>query len=234
MQSEGTLRNGLLASSYKTYYETGQLESETVMNEQTGKGSYRSYYPAGQLQTEGTYAPAVLRERQVKNPLGDDLTKRVAPRTGTAALDGPATAYYESGKVKGKTTYRLGVPTGHGLSYYESGLPKEDIDYASQGRDRKITRYYDAPGQPRQAEEQFKNNRPAGSWRELYPDGKTLRQAETYAANGKLTGERLTYFDSGKVQTRQQFDLNGLQTGAGQEYFANGQPFKEANYLKGC
>jgi len=233
VQSEGTLRNGLLASSYKTYYETGQLESETVMNEQTGKGSYRSYYAGGQLQTEGTYSPAAVRERQVKNPLGDDLTKRVAPRTGTAALDGPATSYYESGKVKGKTTYRLGVPTGHGLSYFESGQVKEEIDYANQGRDRKVVRYYDAPGQPRQAEEQYKNNRPAGTWRELYPDGKTPRQVESYAASGKLTGERLTYFDTGKVQTKQQFDINGLQTGLGQEFYASGQPRKEANYLKG-
>ena len=233
VQSEGTLRNGLLASSYKTYYETGQLESETVMNDQTGKGSYRSYYATGQLQTEGTYAPGAVRERTVRNPLGDDLTKRVAPRTGTAALDGPATSYYPSGKVKGKTTYRLGVPTGRGVELYEDGQVKEEIDYAAQGRDRKVTRYYDAAGQPRQAEEQYKNNHPVGTWREFYPDGKTPRQVETYAANGKLTGERLTYFDSGKVQIRQEFDINGLQTGLGQEYYPNGQPRKEANYLKG-
>jgi antitoxin component YwqK of YwqJK toxin-antitoxin module len=233
VQSEGTLRNGLLASSYKTYYETGQLESETVMDDKTGKGSYRAYYPAGQLQTEGTYAPAAVRERQVTNKLGDDLTKRVAPRTGTAALDGPATSYYESGKVKGKTTYRLGVPTGHGVVYYENGQLKEEIDYAAQGRDRKVVRYYDAPGQPRQAEEQYKSNRPAGTWREFYPDGKTPRQVETYAATGKLTGERLSYFDNGKVQIRQEFDVNGLQTGVGQEFYASGQPRKEANYLKG-
>jgi antitoxin component YwqK of YwqJK toxin-antitoxin module len=154
-------------------------------------------------------------------------------RTGTAALDGPATSYYESGKVKGKTTYRLGVPTGHGVVYYENGQLKEEIDYAAQGRDRKVVRYYDAPGQPRQAEEQYKSNRPAGTWREFYPDGKTPRQVETYAATGKLTGERLSYFDNGKVQIRQEFDVNGLQTGVGQEFYASGQPRKEANYLKG-
>ncbi|RZK33846.1 MAG: hypothetical protein EOO61_14580, partial [Hymenobacter sp.] len=93
--------------------------------------------------------------------------------------------------------------------------------------------YYDAPGQPRQAEEQYKNNRSAGTWREFYPDGKTPRQVENYAATGKLTGERVTYFDTGKVQTRQLFDINGLQTGLGQEYYASGQARKEANYLKG-
>jgi|GEM_PF-900936 len=237
LQSEGNLRNGLLASSFKTYYETGQLESETTLDEKTGRGTYRSYYLSGKPQTEGTYAPAAVRERAVTNPRGDDLTKRLTPpRTGTASLDGEATSYYESGKLRGKTTYRLGVPTGHALGYFESGLLREETDYGNQGRDRRVVRYYDAPGQPqpKQAEESYKNNRPAGTWREFYPDGTTPRQLESYGPSGKLTGERLTYFQSGKVQTRQLFDpATGQQTGAGQEFYADGQLRKEATYLKG-
>ncbi|MGI4870958.1 MAG: toxin-antitoxin system YwqK family antitoxin [Janthinobacterium lividum] len=232
LQSEGVMRGGLLSGSYKTYYESGQLESETVINDKNGRGSYRSYYETGQLETEGTYAPSTVRERTVRNPLGDNITKRTNPRTGTAALDGLATSYYRSGKLRGKTTYRLGVPSGHATEYFENGQPKEETDYANQGRDRKVVRYYDAPGQPHQAEEQYKNDKPFGPWRELYPDGKT-RQTETYALSGKLLGERLTYFDNGKVQTRQTYDPNGLLTGISQEYFASGQLRKEVNYLKG-
>ena len=232
VQSEGTLRGGLLSGSYKTYYDTGQLESTIVMDDKTGKGSYHSYYATGELQTEGTYSPAALHERQVKNPLGDDLTKRAAPRTGTAALDGPATAYYRSGKVRSKTVYRLGTPTGRATEYFEDGQVEEETDYSAQGRDRKLTRYYDAPNQPRQAEEQYRGTRPAGTWRAYYPDGKTPRQLEAYNAAGKLTGERLTYFENGQVQTRQQFDASGLQTGLNQEYYASGQLRKEATYLK--
>ena len=175
-----------------------------------------------------------MRERQVRNPLGDDLTKRVAPRPGTAALDGLATSYYVSGKVRSKTTYHLGVPTGHALGYFESGLLREEIDYANAGRDRRVVRYYDAAGQPRQAEEQYRNNRPTGTWREFYPDGKTPRQLEAYGATGKLSGERLTYFENGQVQTRQLFDpATGLQTGAGQEFYPGGQLRKEGTYLRG-
>ncbi len=241
LQSEGSLRNGLLASSFKTYYETGQLESETTLDEKTGRGTYRSLYPSGKLQTEGTYAPAAIRERAVTNPRGDELTKRLSPpRTGTASLDGEATSYYESGKVRGKITYRLGVPTGHALGYFESGLLREETDYGNQGRDRRVVRYYDAAGQsasqsqPKQAEESYKNNRPAGTWREFYPDGATPRQLESYGPTGKLSGERLTYFQSGKVQTRQLFDpATGQQTGAGQEFYVGGQLRKEATYLKG-
>nr|GFB25822.1 hypothetical protein [Tanacetum cinerariifolium] len=173
-----------------------------------------------------------VHERAVTNKLGDDLTKRVAPRTGTAALDGPATSYYESGKVKSKTTYRLGVPTGRALAYYESGQLKEEIDYAAQGRDRKITRYYDAATPTREAEEQYKNNHPVGTWREFYQDGKMPRKVETYAPTGKLQGERLTYFDNGQVQTRQQYE-NGQQTGLGEQFFANGRLWKEGTYVKG-
>ncbi|MGI4737283.1 MAG: toxin-antitoxin system YwqK family antitoxin, partial [Janthinobacterium lividum] len=232
VQSEGTLRNGLLASSYKTYYETGQLESETLMDDKTGKGRYRSYYAGGQLQTEGTYSPAAVRERAVTNKLGDDLTKRVAPRTGTAALDGPATSYYESGKVKSKTTYRLGVPVGQALDYYESGQVKEETDYSAQGRDRKVTRYYDAPTPTREADEQYKNNHLVGARHEYYADGKAPRKTELYNPTGRLQGERLTYFDNGQVQTRQQFE-NGQQTGLGEQFFASGKLWKEGTYVKG-
>jgi antitoxin component YwqK of YwqJK toxin-antitoxin module len=232
VQSEGTLRSGLLSGSYKTYYDTGQLESETVLNDQTGKGTYRSYYATGQLQTEGNYSPAAVKERAVTNKLGDDLTKRVAPRTGTAALDGLATSYYPSGKLKSKTTYRLGVPTGRALDYYESGQLKEETDYSAQGRDHKTVRYYDTATPTRQAEEQYRANHPVGNWHEYYPDGKTPRKVETYAPTGKLQGERLTYFENGQVQSRQQFE-NGLQTGLGQQYFASGKLWKEGTYLKG-
>lgn len=230
VQSEGTFTRGLLSGPYKTYYSNGQLETEVLADAQ-GRGRYRSYYASGKLQTEGTYAPAPLAQRPVKNPLGDDLTKRVAPPTGTASLDGPATSYFESGHVKTKITYRTGVPTGHGLEYFEDGNLREDTDYSNGGRDRKITRYHDAPGQLAQAEETYKNNRPAGTWRELYPDGKTPRKVETYGPLGRLAGERTTYFENGQVQSRQPY-LSGFMAGVGQEYFASGKLRKETTYVR--
>ncbi|WP_310391756.1 hypothetical protein [Hymenobacter sp.] len=230
VQSEGTFTRGLLSGPYKTYYPNNQIETE-VLADQNGRGRYRSYYPSGKLQTEGTYAPAPLVQRPVRNPLGDDLTKRVAPPTGTANLDGPATSYYESGQPKTKITYRNGVPTGHGLEYFVSGNLREDTDYSNNGRDRKITRYHDAAGQLAQAEEQYKNNRPAGTWREFYPDGKTPRKAETYGPTGRLVGERLTYFETGAVQSRQPY-LNGFMAGVAQEYFPSGKLRKETTYVR--
>jgi len=228
LQSEGTFQRGLLAGPYKTYFPNGQIETE-VLADKTGRGRYRSYYASGKLQTEGTYAPAPLVQRPVKNPLGDDLTKRVAPPTGTASLDGPATSYYETGQVKTKLTYRMGVPSGTGLEYYLSGNLKEETDYSNAGRDRKIVRYYDNPGKLKEAEEQYKNNRPTGTWREFYADGKSLRKTETYGPIGRLSGERLQYFENGQVQIRQPY-VNGLLIGLGQEYYSTGKLRKETTY----
>jgi len=230
VQSEGTFARGLLSGPYKTYYPNSQIETE-VLADKNGRGRYRSYYPSGKLQTEGTYAPAPLVQRPVRNPLGDDLTKRVAPPTGTNNLDGPATSYFESGQIKTKITYRNGVPTGHGLEYFVNGHLREDTDYSNGGRDRKITRYQDAATALVQAEEQYKNNRPAGTWREFYPDGKTPRKVETYGPAGRLVGERLTYFENGQVQSRQPY-LNGFMAGVGQEFFASGKLRKETTYVR--
>ncbi len=231
VQSEGSFTRGLLSGPYKTYYPNAQIETE-VLADKNGRGRYRSYYPSGKLQTEGTYAPAPLAQRKVRNPLGDDLTKSVAPPTGTNNLDGPATSYYETGQVKTKITYRNGVPTGHGLEYFVGGGLSVDTDYANSGRDRKITRYFEgAAGPLKQAEEQFKNNRPAGTWREYYPDGKTPRKVETYGPAGRLLGDRITYFENGQMQSRQPY-LNGFMAGVAQEFFPSGQLRKETTYVR--
>jgi antitoxin component YwqK of YwqJK toxin-antitoxin module len=106
---------------------------------------------------------------------------------------------------------------------------REETEYGNGGRDRKITRYYDAAGKLKEAEQQFKNNRPTGTWREYYADGKTPRKTETYGPTGRLNGERLAYFENGQVQTRQPY-VNGFLSGLGQEYYASGKLRKEANY----
>ena len=230
VQSEGVFTRGLLSGPYITRYPNNQIEVE-VLADKNGRGRYRSYYQSGKLQTESTYAPAPLAQRPVKNPLGDDLTKRVMPPTGTTALDGPATSYFESGQVKSKLTYRNGTPTGKGVEYFVSGSPREETDYSNAGRDRKVVRYQDTAGKVVQAEEQFKNNRPAGTWRDYYPDGKAVRKAETYGSSGRLVGDRLTYFENGQVQTRQPY-LNGFLGGVGQEYFPSGKLRKETTYVR--
>ena len=230
VQSEGSFTRGLLSGPYKTYYPNSQIEVE-VLADKNGRGRYRSYYQSGKLQTESIYAPAPLVQRPVRNALGDDLTKRVAPPTGTSNLDGLATSYFESGQVKSKLTYRNGIPTGHGLEYFANGHLREETDYGNNGRDRKITRYQDAEGKVVQAQELFKNNRPAGTWREFYPDGKAVRKAETYGPSGRLLGDRLTYFEAGQVQSRQPY-LNGFMGGIGQEFFASGKLRKETTYVR--
>ena len=230
VQSEGMFTRGLLSGPYKTYYPNSQIEVE-VLADKNGRGRYRSYYASGKLQTESTYAPAPLAQRPVKNKLGDDLTKHVMPPTGTTALDGPATSYFESGQVKSKLTYRNGIPTGKGVEYFVSGNPHEETDYSNNGRDRKITRYQDAAGKLVQADEQYKNNRPAGTWRDYFPDGKALRKTETYGPNGRLVGDRITYFENGQIQNRQPY-LNGFLGGVGQEYFASGKLRKETTYVR--
>ena len=63
-----------------------------------------------------------------------------------------------------------------------------DTDYSNNGKDRKITRYHDVAGKLPQAEEQYKNNKPAGTWKEFYPNGKTPRKTASQE-KGKRTSK---------------------------------------------
>ena len=231
VQSEGTLHRGLLAGPYKTYYPTGQVETE-VQADASGRGGYRSYFPSGKLQTESTYAPAPVVQRAVRNPLGDDLAKRVAPTTsGTANLNGPATSYYESGQIKTKTTYHLGVPTGRSQEFSEAGKLMLETDYANGGRDRKVTRY-GAAGPLPLAEETYKNNRTAGTWRTFFPNSKQVQSVALYNPAGKLAGEQITYFADGKMASRLGYE-NGFAIGLGLENYPSGKLKAETTYTHG-
>lgn len=230
VQSEGTLHKGLLSGPYKTYYPTGQLETE-VLADASGRGRYRSYYPSGKLQTEGTYAPAPVVQRAVRNPLGDDLAKRVSPTAGTANLDGPATSYYENGQVKTKTTYRLGVPTGRAQEFSDAGKLTRETDYTNAGRDRKVVRYGPAGPLPL-AEETYKSNHATGTWRTFFPNSKQAQSVAIHNPAGKLTGEQLTYFPDGKVASRLVYE-NGFATGLGLENYPSGKLKTETTYAHG-
>lgn len=230
VQSEGTLHKGLLAGPYKTYYPTGQVETE-VLADASGRGRYRSYYPSGKLQTEGTYAPAPVVQRTVRNPLGDDLAKRVAPSAGTANLDGPATSYYENGQIKTKSTYRLGVLTGRAQEFSEAGKLTQETDYANAGRDRKVVRYGPEGPLPL-ADETYKNNRAAGTWRTFFPGSRQVQSVAIYNPAGKLAGEQLTYFPDGKVAGRLSYE-NGFATGPGLENYPSGKLRAETTYAHG-
>ena len=232
LQSEGTLRRGLLAGPYKTYYPTGQLESEIAADPATGRGGYKSYYPGGQLQTEGTYAPAPLAQRPVRNPLGDDLTKRVVPRTGSASLDGPATSYYETGQIRRKTTYRSGTPVGKEQEFSPAGTLLIETAHSNNGRDRKIVRT-GADGSAA-AEQLYKNNLPAGTWRTFFPqkEGGQLQVEETYLG-GKRSGEARTYFADGRTVARRTPYVSGFAVGLQQEYYPSGRLRRETTFAHG-
>ena len=230
VQSEGSFTRGLLSGPYKTYYPNGQIEVE-VLADKNGRGRYRSYYASGKLQTESTYAPAPLVQRPVKNQLGDDLTKRVAPPTGTTNLDGPATSYYESGQIKTKLTYRNGVPTGNGLEYFENGNLREETDYGNSGRDRKITRYQDAAGKLEQAEEQYKNNRPSRHLAAVLPRWQDPAQNRHLRPQRPPAGRANHVFrQRRKVQSRQPY-LNGFMVGRGAGILPFGQA-AQGNHLR--
>jgi antitoxin component YwqK of YwqJK toxin-antitoxin module len=229
LQSEATYSRGLLAGPYKTYYDNGQTETE-VLADKSGKGSYRSYYRSGKLQTEGSYVASTFAGRAVKNPLGDDLTKQARSLAGgTSNLEGPAKAYYESGALKSKMTYRQGVLTGTQEDFYESGKPEQKIEHANQGRDRKVTAYFE-DGTVK-AEQQFKAGQPAGQWRTFHPGGKQPATQETYV-NGRLAGEKLSYSPTGTVLSKLVYE-NGKPTGLGQEFYESGKLKAETTYVKG-
>src|SRR5690606_16872116 len=164
------LRDGVITGYYKTYYDNGQLDTISTMEDGTKHGRFRSYDRDGNLLVEGGFVDG----------------KRHVPNTG----------YYPDGSIRHRFTYKEGQKTGANFEYYPDGTVKVKEQVALNGQDRTIEEFNEKGA--RMAEKKFRNAVPNGTWTFYFEDGKTPRIKETYS-NGKLTGERYEYFPGGTI-----------------------------------
>lgn len=121
-ESEGQFKDGKKANNWKTWYKNGQMESDFNYVQDTIDGKYIRWYENGQKMAEGT--------------------------TNRSIDIGEYTAWYENGQMKSKFNYKNGKKEGLQTSWYDNGQKtseytlvngKPEGEFKNWDRDRNIT-----------------------------------------------------------------------------------------------
>jgi len=113
--------------------------------------------------------------------------------------------FFENGKVHQEIFFKGGMEHGHFITYYEDGTKEEQGDY--------------------------KFGVQVGAWETWTHEGKP-HTIHHYDDGGKMTGEMVTYYASGKPHIRITY-AGGVMEGPYKSYYESGQVAREGQYEDG-
>jgi antitoxin component YwqK of YwqJK toxin-antitoxin module len=150
--------------------------------------------------------PYAKRSEEIK---AIPTTKLMTKKNGTWYLKnetkpytGPFIDYYSTGKIRGDGTFFNGKLKGIRKMYYSNGNLSLER-YYENGISHGIEKEYYENGILEQKGE-FKNGKEIGIWEMYYPN-KQLKQRANFNSNGKMDGEVISYYSTGKIKGVSQY-----------------------------
>ncbi len=173
----------------------------------------------GHAKTQEKYADGSVRvEREVVKMSDDQFIN-----------DGHYIEYYPNGKKFAEGDYVSGVHNGPWSFWHDNGQLAKTVNFTN-GRADGAWEVHRADG-TLESRKAYKNNVREGAWVVYYEDGKTPKMEQTYV-EGKLQGDRKSYFSNGKVH--QQANLkDGQYDGVVTEWDETGRKVAEAHFTEG-
>ncbi len=194
-----------------------ESESDHVYLEELGKEPPASIVRHQKAQSK--YDDGQLRLEREVALLSDD----------TVVNDGIYIEYYPDGQKFCEGKYDNGVITGKWNYWHPNGQLRKSVVFENAKPNGKIEMFR-ADG-TLEAVHEFKNGVRNGEWTSYYDDGKTT-QVKTTISEGKLDGERITYYPDGTVKQKSNF-TDGLLDGTVVEFDESGKKIAEATFEKG-
>lgn len=194
-----------------------ESESDHVYLEELGKEPPASIIRHQKAQSK--YEDGQLRLEREVALLSDD----------TVVNDGAYIEYYPDGQKFCEGKYDNGVITGEWQYWHPNGQLRKTVIFENAKPNGKIEMF--RPDGTLEAVQSFKNGVRNGEWSIYYDDGKTP-QFKTNFTDGKLDGERITFYSDGTVKQKSVFAA-GLLDGLVEEFDESGKKVGEATFEKG-
>lgn len=115
---------------------------------------------------------------------------------------GPFRDYYLNGNLQGKGNLQKGKLEGKRWLYFKDGSISEELHYKNGFPDGKEIRYY--PNGKIKQVGYYNKGFEVGEWKKFHSNGE-LKQVSSFNENGKLDGEVLTYYSTGKLKGESKF-----------------------------
>ena len=136
-------------------------------------------------------------------------TKQMRRKNGKWYLDnlkepysGKFIDYYSTGKIRGEGTFFNGKLKGIRKMYYSNGNLSLERNY-DNGISHGVEKEFYKNGVLEQQGE-FNNGKEVGIW-EMYHPNKQLKQRAEFNSNGKMEGEVISYYSTGKIKGVSQY-----------------------------
>lgn len=142
---------------------------------------------------------------------------------------GAYTEYYPSGKKFAEGSFNMGVHDGQWTFWHENGQISKTVVF-QDGLAHGAWEVYDEEGRVVK-KKSYDMGRRNGLWVVYYP-GTDTPQLEMPMKDGKIHGERVYYYESGKVRQRANFNEGQLH-GLSQEWDESGRQRAKVNYANG-
>lgn len=203
-KSEGPFVKGVKNGVWRYYFSSGGLE-EQVVYENGAETNYKSFFNNGNPSVELTLA-----------------NKKV---------NGVRKAYFSNGNLFSEKDYKDGTVDGTEKRYYRNGNSRYSVKNTNDVIDGAVTEYFDN-GKIYQVANFVKGNR-EGAAKFHWNNAQNSVEAEGVYVKNNKTGEWKSYYQSGKLSKKENFDADGYYDGAQLYYHENGQTASECSYSAG-
>lgn len=143
--------------------------------------------------------------------------------------DGPYVEYYPDGQKFAEGQYEKGAMVGEWKYWHPNGQICKAVTFESGKPEGKVE-VFRADG-TLEASQGFKNGKRDGEWISYHEDGKTPKVKVTIV-DGKVNGERTTYYPNGQVRQQMTF-VNGQLDGPMVEFDESGKKIAQAMWKAG-
>ena len=118
-------------------------------------------------------------------------------KNSSSTYSGKFIDYYLTGKKQGEGNLFNGKLKGKRLLYHVNGNVSDEIEYENGISNGIEKRFYDDGVLMQRGN--LKNGKENGVWEMYHPNGQ-LKQRTTFNENGKMAGESISYFSTGKIK----------------------------------
>jgi uncharacterized protein (TIGR02145 family) len=209
---------------WKTFYESGKLESVGNYKDGEQNGKWEWYYESGKLKSVGNYKDG--KAHGESRGFYEDGKLQSVGNYKNWILDGKQETYGEDGKLKAVVIYKNGAIEDGKVEKYDNNKKLQSVEIYKKGKIEKRESY-------------FENGKLRGV--ENY-DGK-MYKSEGYYENGKLEsvynskdkkrdGKQERYYENGKLQSVENYK-DDKQEGSQEWYHENGKLAGVRNYKNG-
>lgn len=209
------IKDDAYEGTYKTWYDSGQLKSESVYENGQLTGASMEFYENGQPEKSYSYVEGKLEGKG--EHWYEDGSLKFSANFAEGIYDGEVSEWHPNHERKSKGFYQKGEPHGKMQKWFANGSPEMDASY-KHGEYHGSVKSWNEEGQLL-LDAYYQKGVIHGTYATYYDDGKPKEVIEYQ--DGDRHGKAIEYWPNGSIKIKSFYQKNHPE-GLAQGFFENG------------